>query len=390
MTLAAFYTIDWALRGATVGLLLLIAAVLLRDHRGSSAARLAAAFAVGSSAYAICAGPDAHGLLGGGLPPLLALTAGNNVVFWLFAAALFDDGFRLRRWHGALWLLMVVLGGIECMADARWLSVALIGSSVVFAALAVVPTLATWKDDLLEGRRRIRGYIVVASAAYTAITAFANLTGTLHPAAGMPNLLGALALVAIVGPAAWSALGVRTPQGLFASLSHPAVPATALSLPLPAAEPAPSPAAAAAAEAVDPAQLAALERAMTVDRAYRQEGLTIAQLADRLGLQEYRLRRLINQALGYRNFNSFLNYYRIADARAALADPAQAAVPVLTIALDSGFGSLGPFNRAFKAETGMTPSEFRRLAVAYPEKDSPIPDSASAFPNPASRISPAP
>lgn len=386
MTAAAFYTIDWALRGATVGLLLLIAAVLLRDHRGSNGARLAVAFAIGSSAYAICAGPDAHALLGGGLQPLLALTAGNNVVFWLFAAALFDDSFRLRRWHGALWLLMVVLGGIECVANARWLTVALIGSSFVFAALAVVPTLATWKDDLLEGRRRIRGYIVVASAAYSAITAFANLTGTIHPAAGAPNLLGALALIAIVGPAAWSTLGVRTAQGLFASLTQPAAPAAPL--PLPAAEPTRSPQA--AAEAVDPVQLAALERAMTVDRAYRKDGLTIAQLADQLGLQEYRLRRLINQALGYRNFNSFLNFYRIADAKAALADPAQATVPVLTIALDSGFGSLGPFNRAFKAETGLTPSEFRRLGGAKPEKDQPIPDSTSAFPNSASRILPAP
>ncbi len=384
MTLAAFYTIDWALRGATVGPLLLIAAVLLRDHRGSTPARLAVAFAVGSSAYAICAGPDAHGLLGGCLPPLLALTAGNNVVFWLFAAALFDDGFRLRPWHGALWLLMVVLGGIECVADARWLTVGLIGSSFVFAALAVVPTLSTWKDDLIEGRRRIRGYIVVASAAYTAITAFANLTGTLHPAAGAPNLLGALALIAIVGPAAWSTLGVRTARGLFASLGPAAAPTPPL--PLAVVEPAhPAPA-----ESVDPGQLAALERAMTVDRAYRQDGLTIAQLADRLGLQEYRLRRLINQALGYRNFNSFLNVYRIADAKAALADPTQAAVPVLTIALDSGFGSLGPFNRAFKAETGLTPTEFRRLGGTKPENDPPIPDSASTFPNSASRILPAP
>jgi AraC-like DNA-binding protein len=39
-------------------------------------------------------------------------------------------------------------------------------------------------------------------------------------------------------------------------------------------------------------------------------------------------------------------------------------VPILTIALDAGFQSIGPFNRAFKAETGMTPSEFRRTRLA--------------------------
>ena len=31
------------------------------------------------------------------------------------------------------------------------------------------------------------------------------------------------------------------------------------------------------------------------------------------------------------------------------------------IAMDAGFQSLGPFNRAFKATTGVTPTEYRRL-----------------------------
>jgi len=48
---------------------------------------------------------------------------------------------------------------------------------------------------------------------------------------------------------------------------------------------------------------------------------------------------------------------------AILADPTQAEVPVITIAMDAGFQSLGPFNRAFKAVTGVTPTEYRRLKV---------------------------
>ncbi|RTM02125.1 MAG: AraC family transcriptional regulator, partial [Bradyrhizobiaceae bacterium] len=36
-------------------------------------------------------------------------------------------------------------------------------------------------------------------------------------------------------------------------------------------------------------------------------------------------------------------------------------VPVITIAMDAGFQSLGPFNRAFKAVTGVTPTEYRRM-----------------------------
>jgi AraC-like DNA-binding protein len=79
-----------------------------------------------------------------------------------------------------------------------------------------------------------------------------------------------------------------------------------------------------------------------------------------MNIPEYRLRRLINQELGHRNFVDFVNRYRLAETKAALIDPAQEAVPILTIALDAGFQSIGPFNRAFKAHTGMTPSEYRR------------------------------
>jgi AraC-like DNA-binding protein len=113
-------------------------------------------------------------------------------------------------------------------------------------------------------------------------------------------------------------------------------------------------------EPIDSALLAELERLMTVERLYRYEGLTIGALAAKLGLPERRLRRTINRGLGFRNFSEYLNRHRLADAKQALADPAQAEVPILTIALDSGFQSLGPFNRAFKTDTGMTPTEFRR------------------------------
>jgi AraC-like DNA-binding protein len=105
----------------------------------------------------------------------------------------------------------------------------------------------------------------------------------------------------------------------------------------------------------------ALMRLMGDERIYRHDNVTIGTLATKLGIPEYRLRRLINQRLGYRNFNVFLNEHRIAEAKAALADPSQAEVPVITIAMDAGFQSLGPFNRAFKATTGITPTEYRRL-----------------------------
>ena len=96
------------------------------------------------------------------------------------------------------------------------------------------------------------------------------------------------------------------------------------------------------------------------ERYYRTPGLTIATLADHLEVPEHRLRALINKRLGHRNFSAFLNGLRIAEAREILAEKTQVDTPVLTIAMDLGYNSLATFNRAFRAESGTTPTDYRR------------------------------
>lgn len=89
--------------------------------------------------------------------------------------------------------------------------------------------------------------------------------------------------------------------------------------------------------------------------------LKVADLADRLGEPEYRVSQAI-AALGFANFNRLINHHRIARAKRMLRDPALAGRSILLIAFDCGFASLGPFNRAFKDETGMTPRAWRNQA----------------------------
>ncbi len=356
--------LDWALRGGTVALTLLVAVTLLRAHPAVVAARLGALFVTGGAAYAIVSAGAIHG--GGTIwqIPLLALSAANNVVFWLLACTLFDDGFRLRWWHGAVWLAFALAGTVDAFFPTLPIGIALTLSSLVFAGLAIARTLTTWRADLIERRRRLRLFIVGACGLYIATIGILQLAGApVGRETGNPSVPASLALFAIAAIVAGSLLRLADDQSLF------------VAAPLPTATPArPS-------EPVDKELLTALERSMAVDRAHRQEGLTIGGLAEKLGVPEYRLRRLINQALGYRNFNSFLNDHRIAEVKAALLDPAQVEVPVLTLALDAGFSSLGPFNRAFKADTGLTPSQFRRLGPPIPESASG--SSTSARTNPS-------
>lgn len=100
-------------------------------------------------------------------------------------------------------------------------------------------------------------------------------------------------------------------------------------------------------------------KAMQEGRLYAESGLTIGDLAARVSVQEYRLRRLINQSLHYRNFNQFLNHYRIEEAAQRLLDPAEEHIPISSIALDVGYASLSSFNKAFKDTHGVTPSIWR-------------------------------
>lgn len=343
-----------ALRAGLFALLMLLAAVLLRDHGRSSAARLGAACAAGAAAYALMLVPGFASPPQAWQAPLVALSTGNALVFWLLSRALFDDGFVLRIWHGVAWGVLAGAGLISCYGLAsdqpagQALGAVILLVTLGCSVLAVAQSLATWRADLVEGRRRLRIFIVAAGAGYTVLN-----TGTkvwLHqaPAVELASLIDAIGLAAVIAPIVWRLLG-STGSALF-------VPPAAPTSTAPAAEPVPA--------APDPAELrliAALERLMVVEQVYREDGLTIGALADRLGVPEHRLRRAINQGLGHRNFNQYLNGYRLADAKAALADPSRAAVPVLTIAMDAGFQSLGPFNRAFKADTGLTPSEYRRL-----------------------------
>ena len=351
MSLAA---LDPALRGATVALLLVLGIMLLRDFRSVLGGRLAATFAFGSAAHALTSGIGVTVPFSIWHAPLIALSTGNIVVFWLFTRSLFDDAFTMRWWHGLIWIAVTAFSFVNCL----WIApVASVRVSVVavnllvlgFVALAVTQSVSNWSADLVEGRRRVRVFIVTAAAIYGGVNALLQITVSDAETAAIAYGANAALLVGVTAAIFLAMIRISV-DDLF--------PTSKVIVPTSTAAVAP------AANAADQKLVDALLRLMADERIYRREDLTIGTLATKLSIPEYRLRRLINQRLGYRNFNTFLNNHRIEEAKAALADPTQAEVPVITIAMDAGFQSLGPFNRAFKATTGVTPSEYRRLKVS--------------------------
>jgi len=345
-------TVDLALRAATVALLLVLAAVLFRDFKNAVAGRLAVALTLGLATHAATTKIGVTSAVSIWHAPMIAVSTGTVVVFWLFARALFDDGFRLRWWHGLIWLAVTAFSFVNCLWIARaggahFSIVAINLLALGFIGLAVAQTISSWAADLVEGRRRLRVFIVSASALYGGLNAILQMLALHGQAADIASVANIAMLAGIVAAISFAMTGV-TESELF-SVRH---------------DPPPQAAPTTVADAADQKLIGALMRLMADERIYRHDNVTIATLATKLSIPEYRLRRLINQRLGYRNFNVFLNEHRIAEAKAALADPAQAEVPVITIAMDAGFQSLGPFNRAFKATTGVTPSEYRKLKAS--------------------------
>ena len=87
-----------------------------------------------------------------------------------------------------------------------------------------------------------------------------------------------------------------------------------------------------------------------------------------MNLPDHQLRVVINQQLGFENFSRFLNSYRIPAICDKLQQAEHQTTPVLTLALEAGYNSIAPFNRAFKELKGMTPTQYRRDCVIHFQK----------------------
>jgi putative ABC transport system permease protein len=102
-----------------------------------------------------------------------------------------------------------------------------------------------------------------------------------------------------------------------------------------------------------------LKKAMEANLHYQDPELSLSSLAEKLNLTTHELSRIINIALK-KNFNDFINEYRIRDVAAKMQDPAYGRITLVGMAFDAGFNSKATFIRAFKQQTGKNPAEYKR------------------------------
>lgn len=102
-----------------------------------------------------------------------------------------------------------------------------------------------------------------------------------------------------------------------------------------------------------------LTRAMKESRLYRDADLTLQSLAETLGVTSHQLSWVVNEVMGL-SFSSLINGWRIEEVKRFLAESDSSGSSILQAAMEAGFNSKAAFNRAFKVQTGMTPSEYKK------------------------------
>jgi len=110
---------------------------------------------------------------------------------------------------------------------------------------------------------------------------------------------------------------------------------------------------------VDPELVAALGKLMDEKKPWMNPELTLVDLARMLGFPRNRVSEAINKGTGS-SFYTYINTFRVTEAKRRLSDPACDRYTLLAIGLDSGFGSKAAFARVFHELCGMSPGEFKR------------------------------
>lgn len=116
---------------------------------------------------------------------------------------------------------------------------------------------------------------------------------------------------------------------------------------------------------------------MEQDQPFLDPELTLDQLAAAMGVPAKHLSRCLNLSL-QKNFFDFINGYRLGKAKHMLASKACKEKNISEILFDSGFNSKATFNRIFKKQVGMTPTQYRKKEERRSDNLSPEKSQAAA------------
>lgn len=113
-----------------------------------------------------------------------------------------------------------------------------------------------------------------------------------------------------------------------------------------------------------------LREIMEVEKAFADEELSLKDLASDLGISPHQLSQILNERIK-KNFSTFVNEYRIEEAKKLLVDEPDRSI--LSVGIAAGFNSNTTFITAFSKHVGVSPGQYRKrkLPVADGENGEP-------------------
>lgn len=95
------------------------------------------------------------------------------------------------------------------------------------------------------------------------------------------------------------------------------------------------------------------------EKLYRRNDINLDMVADKLGTTRHNASQIINEHFN-NSFHEFVNRYRIQEAKHLLAK--KSGLNIIDIAYEVGYNNKVTFNKAFKKETQLTPSQYLKTA----------------------------
>ena len=105
------------------------------------------------------------------------------------------------------------------------------------------------------------------------------------------------------------------------------------------------------------ASVGKLDELMKISRLYQNDNLSLAMLAEAMGLTSHQLSELVNRQFGV-NFSRYIQEQRVSAAKLQLLKEPKSSV--LSIGLEAGFATQSSFYAAFNEIAGMSPGAYRK------------------------------